>query len=304
VHRMGAPGNDIYQAACLAGAAVHALQEVRPRAIIYSSSHAALLQPRRSMREAVWLDGPIANMRAGVRNAPIRALERTRQSRLDLAMGMSLQHLEARTAPLRCKTRVALHSPVDPSSPEARLPPGLEPPFAVTYVSSPGGKGLDLAVDAWRRAEPGMPLVVTGITAEAVTAYIGSPLPATLRVIGPVSRPMQRAIVRHAAFYVSASRSEQYGIAQLEALADRVRLVSVPSRGVSDQVTLARRLHPMLVAQDVSSESLAISIANAIGMTAQEVSAYQARAADVMSSYSYVSFKRRLEQDVVPLLLG
>ena len=58
LHRARSPANDLYQAACLTAVARRGLQQFRPRAIIYSTSHAALLQPRRVVPEALWVDGP------------------------------------------------------------------------------------------------------------------------------------------------------------------------------------------------------------------------------------------------------
>jgi hypothetical protein len=303
VHRMRSPANDLYQAACLVAAAEQGLRRVRPRAVIYSSSHAALLQPHRAVPEAVWVDGPIALMRPGARNAPIRALERLRQHRLDLVMSMSLEDPDALVEPLRPRMRAVLHVPIDPSRSEATLPLGVVPPFGVTYAGTPRKKGLDLAIEAWRQASPGMTLVVTGIGPETAARYLGGRLPSGVHFVGPVPRAVHRGIVRRAAVYVSASRREEYGTSQLEALSDLVPLVTLPSQGAAEPVAVVRRLTPTLVARDMSAASLAECIRAAIEMTPDQLSQYRARCAKLMARYSYEAFKQRLARDVLSRLL-
>jgi glycosyltransferase involved in cell wall biosynthesis len=279
------------------------LRRVAPRAIIYSSSHGALLQPHRTLPEAVWIDGPVAFMRPGIRNSPIRALERRRQPRLDLAMAMSVQDPVALVAPLNARKSTCLHVPVDASTSDEDLPQGIEPPYGVAYAASPHKKGLDIAIDAWTQAAPGIPLVVTGITRDAAVRYLRREPPADVRFAGVVTRDLQRAIVRRAAVYVSASRREEYGTSQLEALADEVPLAAVPSAGACEPVAVARRLQPNLVANEITAEGLASSVSAALGMDPATRASYQDKARSLMADYSYPAFLRRLNEDVLPTLL-
>jgi hypothetical protein len=304
LRRSGHPLNDLYEAAAMATATTGALREVRPRAIIYSSSHAALLQPRRRLPEAVWVDGPIALMSPGARAAPVRALERLRQHRLDLVLPMSLQHPALLADPLRPRATAVLHMPVEPSDPAASPPHGIPRPYAAMYAGVPGKKGLDIAVEAWELADPGMPLVVTGINTADAEAYLGRRPPGGTVFTGRIARHEHRAIVRHASLYVSASRREEYGTAQLEAMADRVPLVAVPSLGAVEPVAVARRLSPNLVASAISAQALAASIRTALALTPEERSAYGKAAGAIMDDYSFDAFRQRLRDDVLPLLLG
>jgi glycosyltransferase involved in cell wall biosynthesis len=303
VRRSGHPLNDLFEAAAMASVTSDALREVSPRAVIYSSSHAALLQPRRRLREAVWVDGPIALMSPGVRAAPVRALERLRQRRLDVVMPMSLQHPDLLAGPLRPRSTAVLHMPVDPSDSHTPLPDGIAPPYGAMYAGVPGKKGLDIAIEAWERVTPELPLVVTGISAEGAESYLGHRPPRAVVFTGRIPRADHRAIVREASVYVSASRREEYGTAQLEAMADLVPLAAVPSLGAVEPVAVARRLTPNLVATDISAESLASSIRAALSMTAEERAAYGRAAGAIMGDYSFEEFKRRLREDVLPLLL-
>jgi hypothetical protein len=303
VRRSGHPLNDLYEAGAMATATSRALQEVSPSAIIYSSSHAALLQPRRRLREAVWVDGPIALMSPGARAAPVRALERMRQHRLDVVLAMSLQHPDLLAEPLRPRATVVLHMPVDPSDPDVPAQ-DIPPPYGAMYAGVPGKKGLDIAIDAWEMAAPQMPLVVTGITVAEAESYLGRRPPKDIVFTGRIPRAKHRAIVRQASVYVSASRREEYGTAQLEAMTDRIPLAAVPSLGAVEPVAVARRLTPDLVAGDISAQALASSIRRALSMDEEERAEYGRAAGAIMGEYSFGAFKQRLRDDVLPLLLG
>jgi Glycosyl transferases group 1 len=301
--RIGSPSNDLYEAASLVAAAERGLRRVSPRAIIYSSSHAALLQPRRELPEAVWVDGPIACMSPGPRGAPIRALERTRQRRLDLAMSMSVQYATQLVRPLCARASTVLHVPIEPSDAEAEVPRGVTAPFGIMYGGNPGKKGLALAIDSWHRSASDMRLVVSGITRDRAIAHLGTIPPREIEFVGPVSRTVHRGLVRRALVYVSASCREEYGTAQLEALADGVPLAAVPSRGAAEPVAIARRLRPTLVAKDISAEGLAACITRATSMSHDELSRYRTQSSEIMAAYSYGSFRERLRADVLPVLL-
>lgn len=293
VHRAGSPINDIAQSVALVAAAQRGVRRLSARAIIYSSSHAALLQPPRSLPQAVWVDGSIRHMRPEVRNLPLRALERVRQHRLDLVLAMSLQQPELLAAPLRPRAVLPLHMPVDPSSGESHWP-AIRPPFGIMYAGSPGKKGLDIAVEAWRLAAPDMLLVVTGISHDRAASYLDNRLGSKVLFTGPVPRRTHRALVRQATVYVSASRREEYGTAQLEALADGVPLAAVPSAGLAEPVAVACRLSPGLVGDRISARSLASSIQAAVLMTSAQRDGYRAQAQDLMRGYSSEEFRRRL----------
>ena len=62
-----------------------------------------------------------------------------------------------------------------------------------------------------------------------------------------LSRADYRALLRRARVFVCAPRREDYGIAQLEALADGCMLVTTPSPGPYAALPLARELDSRLV---------------------------------------------------------
>ena len=60
-------------------------------------------------------------------------------------------------------------------------------------------------------------------------------------------------MLRRARVYVTAPRREDYGIAQLEALADGCLLVTTPAPGPYAALELARSLDPRLVSDDLGA---------------------------------------------------
>jgi glycosyltransferase involved in cell wall biosynthesis len=148
-----------------------------------------------------------------------------------------------------------------------------------------------------------MPLVITGIAVGDAHKYLEGIELDDVVFAGPVARATHRHLVRRASVYVSASRREEYGTAQLEALADGVPLVTVPSRGAGEPLALARQLRPDLVARDISAASLVPCIRAALAMTPARRSRYRIASQEIMKEYSYDAFKRRLVQHVLPPLL-
>ena len=68
-----------------------------------------------------------------------------------------------------------------------------------------------------------------------------------VRFAGMLPRAEYRALLRRARVFVCAPRREDYGIAQLEALADGCVLVTTPSPGPYAALPLARELDARLV---------------------------------------------------------
>ncbi|MGH9062622.1 MAG: glycosyltransferase [Acidimicrobiales bacterium] len=187
--------------------------------------------------------------------------------------------------------------------------PGARDPVVVCYAGNPAKKGLDLVVGAWWRASPPprWRLVVTGIDGRAGDRYLrrhGLARPAALSWRGPVAPDEHRRLLSEAEVVVAASRYEDFGISQLEALAAGAVLVTVPSGGPFEALGLARQLSPGLVATAISADGLALALRRALAMTGAERGAYRARAAQLVSGYSRDAFLERLQREVLPTLLG
>ena len=73
-----------------------------------------------------------------------------------------------------------------------------------------------------------------------------------VRYLGRLAPDEYRGALRRARVYVTAPRREDYGIAQLEALADGCRLVTTPAPGPYAALPLARALDPRLVGDDLA----------------------------------------------------
>jgi len=112
-----------------------------------------------------------------------------------------------------------------------------------------------------------------------------------------------RALVARAEVYLSASRIEEYGVAQLEALAGGALLVTTPSAGPYEALPLSRRLEPALVAAERSPQALAEALRAALELPEPARAEYRERARMLVAPYSREELRRRLEQDVLPALL-
>lgn len=148
---------------------------------------------------------------------------------------------------------LVLPVPVEPSGPPAG-PPHERDIAAITYAANPAKKGLDVVLAAWSRVRrPGEELYVAGV-AESELRALGYTIPADgVRVTGALPAERYRALLRRARVYLCAARREDYGIAQLEALADGCLLVTVPSPGPYVALPLARELDGRLVSADVGT---------------------------------------------------
>ncbi|HEX4804374.1 MAG TPA: hypothetical protein VFU94_00615 [Conexibacter sp.] len=280
------PLTDLVQAraartAAQAGVAAHA-----PRAVIYASSTAALLGPRAG---AIWFDSPAAENRPGRHGVWQRPLERRRMARAPLLLPMSaggLAALDGRRDRLPAPA-VVLPVPVEPSAPAAAPPPDRDV-AALAYAADARKKGLDRILAAWARARrPGETLLVAGQPA--------GPLGDGAEGTGLLAPDDYRALLRRARAFVAAPRHEDYGIAQLEALADGCRLVSAPASGPYPALALARALDPRLVSDD-----LAGAIRAALDAPPGD---YAERAAALLAPYRRAAFDATVREQVLPALL-
>ena len=95
---------------------------------------------------------------------------------------------------------------------------------ALTYAANPDKKGLDRVLAAWAKARSGgEQLVVAG-----ADLRIDAP---GVRVAGRLAPADYRALLRRAHVFLTAPRREDFGIAQLEALADGCMLVTTAAPG-------------------------------------------------------------------------
>ncbi len=214
-------------------AAAAALRAARPRAIVYSSSTAALLWPEPG---AIRFDAPAAGNRPGRHGVWQRGVERRRFAQAPLLAPWSEGALAEAPAPHAPALVVPV--PVAPSGPASDRDLA-----AITYGANPEKKGLDRVLAAWRAVRrPGETLVVAGLAGRDEDG---------VRCAGMVAPDAYRALLRRARVFVTAPRREDYGIAQLEALADGCALVTSAAPGPYAALPLARALDARLVGDDL-----------------------------------------------------
>ena len=178
----------------------------------------------------------------------------------------------------------------------------------VAYAGDPLKRGIDLLYEAWRLARPeGGRLVVAGLErGEAMRRLrrAGVEEPPGVEWLGEVPHGRWLEIVASARAFVNAARHEDWGLAQFEALSAGTPLVTVPSSGANSALPLARELAPSLVAPARTASGLAGALRAALAMGADERAAYAGEAARLLEPYREEELRRRVAQEVLPVLLS
>jgi hypothetical protein len=294
---------DLYWALAVRRAARAEIARRAPRAIIYSSTTAALLWSRPG---AIRFDAPSAGNRPGRHGLWQRPLERRRLRESPLLLPWSEGGLRETPPATRGRDRtLVLPVPVEPSAAGAARAPGapVRDIAAITYAANPAKKGLDRVLSAWRRLQTGRRsatserLVVTGVTEQELTrAGLLGEMEANVEVAGALSRDDYRALVRRSRVFVCAPRREDYGLAQLESLADGCMLVTSPAPGPYVALPLARTLDPRLV-----GEHLEAALRTALD---EPVADYATRALQAVQPFRRESVDRLVADELLPRMLA
>ena len=299
--RRGYPVNDVVEAIAARRALDSGLRRHRPRAVIFSTTTAALLAPRPIVPFAVWLDSPARLNRPGARNALVHALERRTLARAAIVLTQSASAVAA--LPPGAARAVVISPPVA----EAPVRGGPRDALVVAYTPDPKAKGLELLCAAWARTDaPGAGLVLTGIPADRARAFLarrGLTVPPGVELAGMVTQAEFHGLLARARVFVSAARWEDFGLAPLEALARGAALVCAPAGGPFPALALARELGPRFVAADRGPESLAGALAAALAADEPTLAAYGAAARERLAPYHAPALVARLRDDVLPVLL-
>lgn len=287
---------DLAWARSARAAAAAALREGPPRSIVYSTTTAALLWPAPG---AIRFDAPAAGNRPGRHGLWQRPAERRRLERAPLLLPLSAGGLaEAGLSAHASARALVLPLPVEPSgepAPERDI-------AALTYAGNPVKKGLDRVLAAWRTARPaageGAELVVAGASSEELLgAGIDLSVEPGVRDAGRLPAADYRALARRARVFVTAPRREDYGQAQLEALADGCMLASTPAPGPYAALGIARRLDG-----DLIDEDLGAALSRALAYPDPE--RYAARALEELSPLRAAAVDARVADELLPRLLG
>lgn len=275
-------------------------------AVIYSTITAALLQPSRHPA-AIRFDGIAAVNRPGIGGAWQRRREPSVLAGADLLLPWSEPAADQASQTLAGAGLAATETMVL-APPVAAAEPAADGPDAIAYAANPGKRGLDLVCEAWAQAAPtGARLAIGGIGREQGLRWLGRrgvAEPQGIEWLGPVERERWLGLVASARAFVSAARIEDWGLAQMEALAAGTPLVCVPSAGAYAALPLARELDASLVADQRSAPALTRALAAALAMDALKREDYAARARALLAPYREEEVRRRVAEELLPRLLN
>jgi len=266
------------RAAATAGIAAH-----DPRVVLYSTVTAALLWPRAG---AIRYDAPAAANRPGRHGIWQRPLERRRLAQASLLVPQDEGALDESPSPRA--DAVVVPIPVEPSA----VAGGERDIAALTYAANPHKKGLDRVLAAWASARrEGEELVVAG-----AGLHLDAP---GVRVAGRMAPDAYRALLRRARVFVCAPRREDYGLGQLEALADGCVLVTNAAPGPYAALALARSLDPRLVV-GADDAGLAQALRTALDDPA---AGYAQRALEAIAPFRRGAVDAVVRDELLPRLL-
>jgi glycosyltransferase involved in cell wall biosynthesis len=281
-------------------AAAQALAQAPARAVIYSSTTAALLWPRPG---AIRFDATSAGNRPGRHGLWQRPLERRRLAESPLLLPWSELAMSEAPAPARRGERArVLPVPVEPSAPLSGQSVAPRDIAAITYAANPAKKGLEQVLRAWRKllalrgAAIGELLLAGTSREELARSGFSAREEDGIRVLGALAREEYRALLRRARVFVCAPRREDYGIAQLEALADGAQLVSTPAPGPYAALSIARELDRRLVDDDLARALLAA--------LEEPMPDYRERARAALAPFSRSAADEIVADQLLPRLLG
>lgn len=268
-------------------AARRALDDGEPRAVVYSTTTAATFGPRTG---AIRFDALSAVNRPGRHGVWQRPVEQRLLSRAPLLLPWAEQSLEGAPAGAAARS-VVVPVPVAPSG----ATDGPRDIAAITYAANPSKKGLDRVLRAFSAVRrPDEELVVAGADAAVLP-----PLPEGVRSVGRLAPGEYRTLLRRARVFVCAPRREDYGVAQLEALADGCRLVTTPAPGPYAALPIARALDARFVAAD--DAALAVALRCALDDAGDR---YPAAAAAALAPFAPAAVDRVVAERVLPALIA
>ncbi len=283
---------DLVWARAARRAAVEALADSEPRAIVYSTTTAALLWP---VPGAIRFDAAAAANRPGRHGVWQRPVEARRLRESSLLIPQDPGALVEAGSP--AVPALVVPIPVEPSGDGEPGPPTPSTPrdiAALTYATNPYKKGFDRVLAAWDAVRrEGEELVVAGLR---------GPDREGVHYTGTLAHDAFRALLRRTKVYVTAPRREDYGIAQLEALADGARVVTTPSPGPYAALPLLRRDGLGWVAEPDAAR-LGPALRAALDDPTNDA-IYAERALDAIAPFRRATVDAIVAGELLPRLLG
>lgn len=274
--------------------------------VIYSTITAALLQPPRG-RAAIRFDGIAAVNRPGIGGAWQRRREPSVLAGADLLLpwSESAAHQVAQALSAAALPPPEVLVLVPPVEAAERSSGGHD---VVAYAANPDKRGLELLCGAWKQARSrGERLAIGGIDRAAGMRWLarsGASEPTGVDWLGPVPRERWLKLVASARAFLNAARIEDWGLAQMEALAAGTPLVTVSAPGANAALPLARELEPAFVVADRSPATLGGALRAALAMGEHERASYASRARALLAPYSEAAVRRRVADELLPRLLA
>jgi Glycosyl transferases group 1 len=301
--RRAYPVNDVVEAIAARRALGSALRRFRPRALVVSTTTAAVLIGDPGVPFAVWLDAPACLNRPGLVSRPLHLLERRQLARARVLMPHSPGAVAA--LPVGAAPTVMISPPV----PAAPAPAdGAREPVVVAYTPDPKAKGLELLCAAWAQAAlPGARLVIAGIPRERALEFLarrGVRLPPGAELAGMLPQASFHDLLSRARVFVSTAEWEDFGVAPLEAIDRGAALVCAPGGGPFPGLRIARSLAPDFVAADRDPATVARALEAAFAADHAELAAYRVAARAALEPYRPQRLVARLQEEVLPALLG
>jgi glycosyltransferase involved in cell wall biosynthesis len=287
-------------------AARRAARGLRAGAVIYSSITAALLQPDGG-RGVIRFDGIAAVNRPGAGGAWQRRHERGVLARAGLLLPWS-EGAAAQARDAVARGGGALPDQLIVSPPVATAAPVDGGPEVLAYAGNPDKRGLDLMVRVWAALGPGpRRLGIGGVGREEGLAWLrrtGVDEPPGVEWLGAVERERWLGLTAAARVFLSAPRIEDWGLAQMEALAAGTPLVTAPCPGVNAAWPLARSLRPELVPTRRDERELVAALRAALALGEQERGAYAAASRELLAPYSEDAVRERVARELLPRLVS
>jgi glycosyltransferase involved in cell wall biosynthesis len=280
---------------------------VKADVIVYSTVTAALMQKPKG-RYAVRFDSPAAENRAGPSGAWSRRREAKVLAGADLLLPWGNAALEAVPKDARGVPAIALHVPVEggPSAERSASIAGTDERDidVLAYAGYPQKRGLDVLVQAWEASGLGASrrLRVTGIERNRALEFLKKKKiaePSGVEWSGLLEPGQFRYTLSRTRVFANASRREDHGLSQLEALAAGAALVTVASEGPYEALPLATKLDSRLVSPTVTAQSLAFALRAGFQVDPDD---YAKRAAELLRPYRRDSIQEVFETQVLPAL--
>jgi glycosyltransferase involved in cell wall biosynthesis len=290
-----------------ARAARTAASGVKAKVVVYSTVTAALMQKPKG-RYAVRFDSPAAENRQGATGTWSRRREAKVLAGADLLLPWGDAAVEFIPDEARGVPAIPLHVPIDgrPSAERSASIAGTEERDidALAYAGYPEKRGLDVLIQAWQTSglHTNRRLRITGIDRNRALEFLKKKKitePLGVEWSGLLEPGQFRYTLSRTRVFVNASRREDHGLSQLEALAAGAALVTVASQGPYEALPIATKLDARLISPTVTSQSLAFALQAGFQVDLDE---YAGRANELLRPYRRDAIQQVFESQVLPAL--